>query len=354
MFNDDDFLVVVDAGHGGVDSGAVNGNNLEKDFTLRASKYIYDRLRELGIPAVITRDNDIDLPKNERINRINQISKKSPNVIVLSNHINAGGGEGAEVVYGLRNNPNLANRILDNIGDAGQIKRRVYQRRLPEDPNRDYYYIIRETNPRESVLIEYGFIDNNNDLKKLQSNLLNYAEGVVKAVADYTNTPYFNPGQNLPNEDEQQEQGIYIVQKGDTLWSIARKAGLTVDELKEINNLTSNMLSIGQQLKLKKEDNIPSTDNIYIVQKGDSLWAIARKLGINVNDLINYNNLNSTTISIGQELKIPQTIQTTYTVQKGDTLYSIARRYNTTVDKIIKDNNLLSSMLSIGQQLVIK
>lgn len=91
MINNDDFLVVVDAGHGGVDSGAVNGNNLEKDFTLRASKYIYNRLKELGIPTILTRDSDKDLPKNERINLINQISKKSPNVIVLSNHINAGG-----------------------------------------------------------------------------------------------------------------------------------------------------------------------------------------------------------------------------------------------------------------------
>ena len=349
MINNDDFLVVVDAGHGGVDSGAVNGNNLEKDFTLRVSKYIYDRLKELGIPAVITRTTDKDLPKNERINLINQISKKNPNVIVLSNHINAGGGEGAEVVYGLRNNDRLANMILNNIGDAGQVKRKVYQRRLPENPNKDYYYIIRETDPRQSLLIEYGFIDNNKDLNKLQNNLLNYAEGVVKAVADYINIPYFNPGQTIP--EEPQEENIYIVQKGDTLWSIARKTGLTVDELKEINNLTSNTISIGQQLKLEKE---PIEQNIYIVQKGDSLWAIARKLGVNVNDLINYNNLTSTTIGIGQQLKIPQTNQEYYTVQRGDTLYSIARRFNTTVDKIIQDNNLLSSMLSIGQQLVIK
>ena len=97
MINNDDFLVVVDAGHGGIDSGAVSGNNLEKNFTLKAANYIYNRLKELGIPTVITRDSDIDLPKNDRINKINQISKKSPNVIVLSNHINAGGGDGQSV-----------------------------------------------------------------------------------------------------------------------------------------------------------------------------------------------------------------------------------------------------------------
>lgn len=206
--------------------------------------------------------------------------------------------------------------ILDNIKEAGQIKRKVYQRRLPENPNKDYYYIIRETAPRQSVLIEYGFIDNNKDLSKLQNNILDYAEGVVKAIADYTNTPYIKPGQTIPNNDETDEN-IYVVQKGDTLWSIAKKFNLGVDELKEINDLTSNTISIGQQLKIT--NNIPKY--IYIVQKGDSLWAIARKLGVNVNDLINYNNLATTTISIGQQLKIPTIEQEYYTVQSGDTIF---------------------------------
>lgn len=344
--NNKDLLVVVDSGHGGVDGGASNGNILEKDLTLKASKYIYERLKQLGIQAVMTREEDIDLPKNERINKINQISNKDPRVIVLSNHINAGGGEGAEVVYGLRNDSTLADMILENIGNNGQLKRKAYQRRLPENPNKDYYYIIRETNPRQSVLIEYGFIDNKNDLTKLQNNLLDYAEGVVKAVADYTNTVY-----TKPNQDVSEGADVYKVEKGDTLWSIARRFGLSVDELKSINNMTSNMLSIGQILKLTKEENKSSDDDVYVVQKGDSLWSISRKLGINLNELINSNNLTSTTISIGQKLKIPSLNKESYIVQKGDTLYSIAKRFNTTIDNIINKNNLSTTVLSIGQQL---
>ena len=234
--------------------------------------------------------------------------------------------------------------ILNNIGDAGQIKRKVYQRRLPENPNEDYYYIIRETTPRESVLIEYGFIDNANDLKKIQNNLEEYAEAVVKALANYTNTPYTRPGIN-----QEQPEEYYVVLKGDTLWSIANKNGITVDELKKLNNLTSNVISIGQKLKL------PATnvDKIYIVQKGDSLWAIANKNGITVNDLVSYNNLDSLTIKIGQELKIPISKKIYHTVVKGDTLWSIAQKYNTTVDKIIDVNNLMSTILSVGQTLLI-
>ena len=57
--------------------------------------------------------------------------------------------------------------------------RKYYQRRLPEDPTKDYYYIIRETTPMQSLLVEYGFIDNPKDQIKLQNDLLNYVEAVV-------------------------------------------------------------------------------------------------------------------------------------------------------------------------------
>ena len=88
-----DAVVVIDPGHGGNDPGAVNGNVKEKDFNLQSSLYIYNRLRELGIPTVITRDSDTSLPKDARIRRIKEISQDSPNVILLSNHINSGGGD---------------------------------------------------------------------------------------------------------------------------------------------------------------------------------------------------------------------------------------------------------------------
>ncbi len=85
--------VVVDAGHGGTDPGAINGNVYEKDFNLEVSNYIYNRLKELGVPVYITRDTDETFDRNERVRRILNAFGNSSDVVVLSNHINAGGGD---------------------------------------------------------------------------------------------------------------------------------------------------------------------------------------------------------------------------------------------------------------------
>ena len=79
--------------HGGSDPGAVSNGLQEKDFTLEAAEYMYRRLRELGIPAVITRDFDEDLSREERLRRANEAFGGSSNAILISNHINAGGAE---------------------------------------------------------------------------------------------------------------------------------------------------------------------------------------------------------------------------------------------------------------------
>ena len=335
--------IIVDAGHGGIDSGAVGNNLLEKDLNLQAATYMYNRLKELGIPAKLVRDNDEYLPKEERVRRIKNLYNNSPNTILISNHMNAGNGEGAEVVYSLKNNSTLADLILYNIGEQGQKIRKAYQRRLPENPNKDYYYILRETGNTEPILIEYGFIDNINDSKKLKNNLNNYVEGVVKAITEYIGYPYTPPKEEVKD--------YYIVEKGDTLYSISRRFNIPVDEIIRINNLNNNILSIGQKLYF--------TDNeydIYEVVKGDSLWAIANKYNIRVNELIELNNLTDLTITIGQKLLVPKKDieEDIYIVEKGDTLWSIAKKNNITVNELKELNSLTNNTISIGQLLKIK
>ena len=84
------YRIVIDPGHGGEDPGASGNGIIEKNLTLEISRYMYDRFKELGIPVYITRTTDETISPTERVNRILNAFGNNKNVIVVSNHINAG------------------------------------------------------------------------------------------------------------------------------------------------------------------------------------------------------------------------------------------------------------------------
>ena len=322
---------------------------VEKDFTFTIAKYINERLNNIGIENFLIDENNTGLTDEEKVNIIKDQYGNGNNIIVISNRLNKGGKNGAEIMYPLRNNSKLASLIASNLEDAGQTVLKYYQLRNNSDTSKDDDYLIRNTANNLTIVIDYGYIDNTSDANFLKNNYEKLAEAVVKSIANYAGVSY-SPA-NM--------EGYYIVKKGDSLWSIASKNNTTVDNIKKLNNLSSNNLSVGQVLKLsydaKKEDIKES--NIYTVKKGDSLWLIANKYGTTVDELKNANNLKSNTLSIGQTLIIPEKKESTskisYVVKKGDSLWLIANKYDTTVEKIKSTNNLKSNTLSIGQVLVI-
>lgn len=83
--------IVIDAGHGGDDPGASGNGIIEKDLTLKISQYMYDRFKDLGIPVKMTRTTDETISPTERVKRVLDAYGNSNDVIVISNHINAGG-----------------------------------------------------------------------------------------------------------------------------------------------------------------------------------------------------------------------------------------------------------------------
>ena len=195
----------------------------------------------------------------------------------------------------------------------------------------------------------------NDDVEQLKNNYKDYAEAVVKAVMDYKGLNY------IANTDT----NYYTVQKGDTLYNIATKYGLTVNKLKEMNNLSSNILNVGQTLKVKEENETNLGDyNIYVVQKEDNLYNIAKKFDVTVDTLKKINNLTSNNLQINQQLLIPKSEDINikikdneegiiYKVKSKDTLYNIAKAYNVSVDEIKKTNNLTSNSLQVGDELII-
>lgn len=281
--------------HGGSDPGAVGNGITEKDLALEISKYMYERLKTLGIPVKMTRTTDETIDAKNRSKRILDAFGNDKDVIVISNHINAGGGDGAEVIYALRNNSTLSKKILDNLEKDGLKIRKYYQQRLPSNSKKDYYFIHRDTPNNESIIVEYGFVDNESDANKIKKNYKQYAESVVKAISDYKGIKYYN-------------DDYYTVVKGDNLWNLAKKYNTTVANIKSENNLKSDLLKIGQKLKITpntKEASIKNEYKTYKVVKGDNLWNLAKKYNTTVSKLKSINNLKSDLLKIGQTLKIP-------------------------------------------------
>ena len=183
----------------------------------------------------------------------------------------------------------------------------------------------RNTGDTESITVEYGFLDSKgDDVNQLKNNWQNYAEAVVRALIEYLNLTY------VPVEGG----NYYTVKSGDSLWSIAKKYNVSVSNLKQANGLTSSLLKVGEVLKIPTIDMEESKQNVYIVKKGDNLYKIAQNYDTTVSEIMQLNNLTSTSLSIGQMLEIPvkNVSGNTYIVKSGDNLYKIAQNYNTTVN----------------------
>ena len=267
-----------------------------------------------------------------------------------------------DTLWGISNQFGVSVTELASLNDVDANSLQIGQTlKIPSktgiNPDNMFLYTVKKGDTLYSIAKVYGTTAN--EIKKL-----NYLTGDSLVVGQVIRIPeVYTPFDEIsvPNYIN------YTVKKGDTLYSIAREYGVDVNTLMQDNALSSAVLKIGQNLKIRGSLDssveecfgsgyVPVDNNVYYtVKKGDSLYSIARKYQASVSDLLSLNNLKKSSLSIGQVLKIPSSSggNTTYQVVKGDSLYSIARKFQTTVDSIKKKNNLTNNNLSIGQVLII-
>jgi murein DD-endopeptidase MepM/ murein hydrolase activator NlpD len=147
------------------------------------------------------------------------------------------------------------------------------------------------------------------------------------------------------------KQPTYQVKSGDTLSLIALRYGVSVDELVQANGLANpDMIYIGQTLVIPNQQPDVS-GQIYTVQAGESLAMIAKRYGVTTDQIISANNLpDINSIYAGQQLTIPEGItqpaakseDVTYTLQRGDSLYRVSLVFGVSVDDLLAANSLAS------------
>lgn len=168
----------------------------------------------------------------------------------------------------------------------------------------------------------------------------------------------------------------YIVRKGDNLYSISKKFKIPVSDIKEINNLSSDRLSVGMKLILKRDKSLntpqrtkneqtpivisrastnsnPFETRYHRVKKGESIEKIARKYSTTVERIMEVNGLRTTKLQVGQQILIRSPQPEIHIVKKGDTLWNISVKYGINPEELREINGLQDNSLKIGQKLLL-
>ncbi|MFE4896558.1 N-acetylmuramoyl-L-alanine amidase [Peribacillus butanolivorans] len=280
--------IFIDAGHGGTDPGAVGNGLKEKDLTLKIATMVKSMLEDYkDVSVKMSRTGDTYPSLSARTKAANEWGAD----IFLSIHINAGGGTGYEdFIY---TSASAKSKECQSTIHAEIMKLIDMKDRGKKSAN---YQVLR-TSTMPAVLTECGFIDNAGDTAKLKTST--FIENLVKGHVNGL-VKVFNLKKKAAVEHVETSTS-YTVVKGDTFYSIAKRYGITVDNLKLLNPIVNpDSLQIGQKLVLSC-----STATYHIVVKGDTVSALAVKYESTIIQVKDWNKLDSSyKLMVGQKLRV--------------------------------------------------
>lgn len=356
--NKRDIVIAVSAGHGGNDPGAIGIKRLqEKKVTLAIAKEVEQRINNTsGYRAVMIRDGDYYVGLRQQIgiahehnadlfiaihadaadhpsatgstiyalSRVGATSEQARRLAEKENSADLIGGVGsislndkdeilASVLLDLSMTASLASSL--EIGDnlIAALGRVTKMRRSNVEQAE---FVVLKSADIPSLLIESGYITNPEDAKNLDSPAWRerFAGAVVTGITSwFSERP---PRGTLvawekANGDDDQPQatpGSYVVRRGDTLSELADGFGVSMAELKKANNMNSSTVQLGQTLKIPGAAAPEPAETVFIehkISRGETLSEIATSYSVSMARIRESNQLKSDNIRVGQVLKIP-------------------------------------------------
>lgn len=348
-------VVAIDPGHGGEDPGSIGpARNYEKNITLAISKKVAAKLNATSnIKAVLTRTGDYYVNLNKR----SEIARKNKALLLVSIHADSyttSGPRGASVfvLSTRRANTEIARWVVKKeeqselLGGGGVLLAKNSNDRNVSQTVLDLQFSHSQTEGNKlalnvidelkqvthmhkskpvyaslavlkspdipSILVETGFISNPAEEKLLIENYHQnrLADGIANAIKQYFKE---NPPEGMIMVSHP-AGSVHKVKSGESLSVIAQNYGTTTANLVKWNNLKSTSLAVGQELKVASStassNSAPaalsyhSSVVTHVVKSGDYLGKIAEQYGVSVSSIKSQNNLSSNTLKVGQKLNI--------------------------------------------------
>ena len=344
-----DIVVAISAGHGGDDPGSIgfDGKIKEKDVTLAISRFLQKQLEAIpGYQVVMVRDSDyyVQLRRRPQIARDNRADlfvaihadwyrsqrANGATIYALSgaraDRENArrvaekengsdllGGVSGTLAIdsldddvaltlvsfqmdWSMEQSQIVGTKILESLDKVTRLRRREVQQAS---------FQVLNSPDIPSILIETGYLTNPDEARRLISS--SFQQSIAQAIAQGITNYFFELSPDGTVVAWQKENGLspmtYVVKTGDSLSMIALKYTTSVESLMSINGLSSDVLQIGQKLKLRKENRVVISE--HTIRNGETLSEIAARYSVKLDKLRAANNLRNDKIFVGQILKIP-------------------------------------------------
>ena len=218
-------------------------------------------------------------------------------------------------------------------------------------------YIVKAGDSLWRIAKEHGVtIDDLVRWNKVSNFTIHPGDALITTQPPLNPTPAVITKQPLP-----QLGTLYTVKAGDSIWKIANDHKITMQELLDWNQIHNQTIHPGQQLVTQKPTTASTitADKSYTVKAGDSVWKIAHNHGISMDDLVKWNNISNFTIHPGEVLILKQPTEapfsghTTHTVQAGESVWLIAQKYGITMDELVEWNNISNFAIHPGQRVII-
>ena len=344
-----DIVVAISAGHGGDDPGSIgfDGKIKEKDVTLAISRFLQKQFEEIpGYRPVMVRDSDyyVQLRRRPQIARENRADlfvaihadwyrsqrasgatiyalsgaradrENARRVAEKENGSDLLGGVGGTLAidsldddvaltlvsfqmdWSMEQSQVVGMKILDSLNKVTRLRRREVQQAS---------FQVLNSPDIPSILIETGYLTNPEEARKLNS--ASFQKSIAQAIAQGITNYFFELSPQGTLVAWQKDNGLspmtYIVENGDSLSAIASRHATSVDSIMSLNELSSDVLQIGQQLQLNREYKIVISE--HTIRRGETLSEIAARYSISLENLRAANNLSNDKILVGQILKIP-------------------------------------------------